>query len=47
VFKDVTFKEGFALVLNHGFILFLDVSKPITDLITPSLENILTHIRIN
>jgi NADH:ubiquinone oxidoreductase subunit 4 (subunit M) len=47
-FKDVNFKEeGF--VCNHSsFILFGMYPKPITDLITPSLENILTHInRIN
>jgi NADH-quinone oxidoreductase subunit M len=48
-FKDVTFKEGFALVVIIAVLFFFwDVSKPITDLITPSLENILTHInRIN
>jgi NADH:ubiquinone oxidoreductase subunit 4 (subunit M) len=44
-FKDVTFKEGFALVVIIAVLFFFwDVSKPITDLITPSLENILTHI---
>jgi NADH-quinone oxidoreductase subunit M len=46
--SDVTFKEGFALVVIIVYSFFWDVSKPITDLITPSLENILTHInRIN
>jgi NADH-quinone oxidoreductase subunit M len=46
VFADVSFKEGLALV-NHRSVVLLDVSKP-TDLITPSLENILTQInRIN
>jgi NADH-quinone oxidoreductase subunit M len=42
-FKDVTFKG--LLWLHCSFLFFFwDVSKPITDLITPSLENILTHI---
>jgi NADH-quinone oxidoreductase subunit M len=41
VFADVSFKEGLALVSIMLF--FWDVSKPITDLITPSLENILTQ----
>jgi NADH-quinone oxidoreductase subunit M len=46
-FKDVNFKEGFAFVII-AVLFFWDVSKTITDLITPSLENILTHInRIN
>jgi NADH-quinone oxidoreductase subunit M len=46
VFKDVTFKEGFALVVIIAVLFFfLMYPKPITDLITP---NILTHInRIN
>jgi proton-translocating NADH-quinone oxidoreductase chain M len=49
VFADVTFKEGFALVLIIAVLFFFGMyPKPITDLITPSLENILTHInRIN
>jgi NADH-quinone oxidoreductase subunit M len=49
VFTDVTFKEGFALVLIITVLFFFGMyPKPITDLITPSLENILTHInRIN
>jgi NADH-quinone oxidoreductase subunit M len=47
-FKDVTFKEGFALVVIIAVYSFGMYPKPITDLITPSLENILTHInRIN
>lgn len=49
VFLDVTFKEGFTLVLIIAVLFFFGMyPKPITDLITPSLENILTHInRIN
>jgi proton-translocating NADH-quinone oxidoreductase chain M len=49
VFADVTFKEGFALVLIIAVLFFFGMyPKPITDLITPSLENILTQInRIN
>jgi proton-translocating NADH-quinone oxidoreductase chain M len=49
VFTDVTFKEGFALVLIIGVLFFFGMyPKPITDLITPSLEEILTQInRIN
>jgi proton-translocating NADH-quinone oxidoreductase chain M len=49
VFTDVTFKEGFALVVIIAVLFFFGMyPKPITDLITPSLENILTHInRIN
>ena len=49
VFLDVTFKEGLALVLIIGVLFFFGMyPKPITDLITPSLENILTQInRIN
>jgi NADH-quinone oxidoreductase subunit M len=39
-FSDVSFKEGLALVSIACLILW-NVSKPITDLITPSLENIL------
>ena len=48
-FKDVNFKEGLALVLIIAVLFFFGMyPKPITDLITPSLENILTHInRIN
>lgn len=48
-FKEITFNEGFALVLIVGVVFFFGLyPKPIIDLITPSLENILTHInRIN
>lgn len=49
LFTDVTFKEGFTLVLIIAVLFFFGMyPKPITDLITPSLENILSHInRIN
>ncbi|WP_367773064.1 NADH-quinone oxidoreductase subunit M [Flavobacterium sp. WC2421] len=49
VFADVTLKEGLALVLIIAVLFFFGLyPKPITDLITPSLENILTQInRIN
>ena len=44
-FSDVTFSEGFVLVVIIVVLFFFGLySKPITDLITPSLENILTHI---
>ena len=44
-FQEVTFNEGFVLVSIIGVLFFFGFySKPITDLITPSLENILTHI---
>ena len=44
-FADVTFSEGFVLVVISVVLFFFGLySKPITDLITPSLENILTHI---
>lgn len=48
-FTDVTFKEGVTLVLIIGVLFFFGMyPKPITDLITPSLEEILTQInRIN
>jgi NADH-quinone oxidoreductase subunit M len=48
-FIDVTFQEGLALVIILAVLFFFGMyPKPITDLITPSLENILTHInRIN
>ncbi|TDE05049.1 complex I subunit 4 family protein [Flavobacterium hiemivividum] len=48
-FVDVTFQEGLALVIILAVLFFFGMyPKPITDLITPSLENILTHInRIN
>jgi NADH-quinone oxidoreductase subunit M len=49
VFVDVSFKEGLALVSIIAVLFFFGMyPKPITDLITPSLENILTQInRIN
>lgn len=49
VFADVTTKETITLVLIIAVIFFFGMyPKPITDLITPSLENILTQInRIN
>ena len=49
VFADVSFKEGLALVSIIAVLFFFGMyPKPITDLITPSLENILTQInRIN
>ncbi|TRX09537.1 complex I subunit 4 family protein [Flavobacterium gawalongense] len=49
IFADVTFNEGLTLVLIIGVLFFFGMyPKPITDLITPSLEEILTQInRIN
>jgi NADH-quinone oxidoreductase subunit M len=45
VFNDVTFSEGLVLVIIIAVLFFFGLySKPITDFITPSLENILTHI---
>ena len=48
-FADVTVNEGLALVLIIAVLFFFGLyPKPITDLITPSLEQILTQInRIN
>jgi NADH-quinone oxidoreductase subunit M len=48
-FLDVTFQEGLALVIILAILFFFGMyPKPITDLITPSLENIITQInRIN
>lgn len=44
-FQDVTFNEGLLLVMIIAVLFFFGLySKPITDLITPSLENILMHI---
>ena len=44
-FHDVTFTEGLTLVLIIGVLFFFGFySKPITDLITPSLQNIIMHI---
>ncbi|HLA56058.1 MAG TPA: proton-conducting transporter membrane subunit, partial [Flavobacterium sp.] len=45
VFKDVTFNEGLTMVIIIAILLFFGFyPKPITDLITPSLENILANI---
>ncbi|NHM06622.1 NADH-quinone oxidoreductase subunit M [Flavobacterium sp. CYK-4] len=44
-FADVTFNEGLLLVLIVAVLFFFGLySKPITDLISPSIENILIHI---
>jgi NADH-quinone oxidoreductase subunit M len=44
-FADVSFNEGLLLVMIIAVLFFFGLySKPITDLITPSLENILMHI---
>jgi NADH-quinone oxidoreductase subunit M len=45
LFKDVTFNEGLSLVIIIAILLFFGFyPKPITDLITPGLENILANI---
>lgn len=45
LFKDVTTNEAIVLVGIIAFLLFFGIyPKPITDLITPSLENIITII---
>ena len=45
VFKEVSFNEGLTLVVIIAVLFFFGLyPKPITDLITPSLENILIHI---
>jgi len=45
IFKDVTFNEGLSLVLIIAVLFFFGLyPKPIMDLITPSLENILTQV---
>jgi NADH-quinone oxidoreductase subunit M len=45
LFKDVTFNEGLTLLIIIGVLFFFGLyPKPITDLITPSLETILTQI---
>lgn len=44
-FADVTFNEGLVFTVIIGFLLFFGLyPKPIIDLITPSLEEILVHI---
>lgn len=45
LFADVTFNEGLTLVIIISVLLFFGFyPKPITDLVTPSLENILANI---
>jgi NADH-quinone oxidoreductase subunit M len=45
LFADVTFNEGLTLVIIIAVLFFFGLyPKPIMDLITPSLENILTQI---
>jgi NADH-quinone oxidoreductase subunit M len=45
IFKDVTFNEGLSLVIIIAVLFIFGLyPKPIMDLITPSLENILTQI---
>ena len=45
LFADVTFNEGLTLVIIIGVLFFFGMyPKPIIDLITPSLENILTQV---
>ena len=45
VFADVTFNEGLTLVIIITVLFFFGMyPKPIIDLITPSLENILTQV---
>jgi NADH-quinone oxidoreductase subunit M len=45
LFADVTFNEGLSLVIIIAVLFFFGMySKPIIDLITPSLENILTQV---
>lgn len=44
-FADINFHEGFAMVLIIGVLFFFGMyPKPITDLITPSLQDILSTI---
>ena len=45
LFADVTFNEGLSLILIIAVLFFFGMyPKPIIDLITPSLENILTQV---
>ena len=47
-FTDVTFNEGLTMIVIIAILFFFGLyPKPITDLITPSLENILTQINRN
>jgi NADH:ubiquinone oxidoreductase subunit 4 (subunit M) len=44
-FADLTFHEGLLLVIIAGVLFFFGVyPKPITDLLTPALDQILTQI---
>nr|WP_294934113.1 NADH-quinone oxidoreductase subunit M [uncultured Flavobacterium sp.] len=46
VFADVNLSEGIVMVLIIGFLLFFGLfPKPIIDLITPSIQEILVHIK--
>jgi NADH-quinone oxidoreductase subunit M len=46
IFKDVTFNEGLSLVLIIAVLFFFGLyPKPIMELITPSIENIITQIK--
>ncbi|WP_396170589.1 NuoM family protein [Flavobacterium sp.] len=48
IFADVTFNEGLSLVIIIAVLFFFGLyPKPIMDLISPSLENILTQINRN
>lgn len=45
IFRDVTFNEGLVMVIIISVLFFFGMyPKPIIDLITPSLQEILTHI---
>ena len=45
IFNDVTFNEGLTLILIVAVLFFFGMyPKPIIDLITPSIENILTQV---
>lgn len=45
IFNDVTFNEGLSLVLIIAVLFFFGMyPKPVIDLITPSIENILTQV---
>ena len=45
VFTDVTVNEAITLVLIIGFLLFFGLyPKPITDLVTPAIKEILIYI---
>jgi NADH-quinone oxidoreductase subunit M len=48
IFADVTINEGLTMIIIIAVLFFFGLyPKPITDLITPSLENILTQINRN